>query len=248
MQRILSIEPYIQNQDELHAKDQLLNKIRVCVLGIPKTLSEVDFFNLFNVLFGNVKRAYIKENKRKTKNLGFVTFEHEENAQACLNYSKVRLSQNHTLSIKKFTAKTKKPHAVVPNNTATPLITHEVHSPKGLFNRTDTTNSSNFNKLADSNYSPESSNLRQVPKDPNTKPREFMKKSLRPKYYLNLNKIKGYQDYKIKNDSSGYLEDEDLFTPNSRNQCNDSRNNSSLKALNDSASRIGVGLEQRKKQ
>lgn len=77
------------------------------MLGIPKTLAESDFFTLFENLFGNVSHAYIKQNNKKAKYLGFVTFKDEATANLCIKTRIVRLSKSETLSIKKFTAKTK---------------------------------------------------------------------------------------------------------------------------------------------
>jgi hypothetical protein len=54
-----------------------------------------------------VSHAYIKQNKNKAKYLGFVTFSNEKTAEKCLKARIVRISHSETLTIKKFTAKSK---------------------------------------------------------------------------------------------------------------------------------------------
>jgi RNA recognition motif-containing protein len=70
----LRVEPYLSNKKELRAKDAELERLRICVLNIPKYFENSDFENVFRNHFGEITSAYIKENPSRDTNLGFVTF------------------------------------------------------------------------------------------------------------------------------------------------------------------------------
>lgn len=103
--RLLRLEPYIDNNQGLQMKDEELSRLRVCVLGVPKDLSNQDFQQIFTNIFGEIEHAYIKQNADKKKNLGFVTFKNDIQNQEALRMRKIKISKSETLSLKKFTAR-----------------------------------------------------------------------------------------------------------------------------------------------
>ena len=78
---------------------------KVCVLGIPKSMKDVDLFRMFSKEFGEVLQAYIKRDTRKSKHLGFVTFKEPSSTKKALKKRKIEIRASETLSIKKLIVK-----------------------------------------------------------------------------------------------------------------------------------------------
>lgn len=77
------VERYIQEQDRAHQKDLEIVQRRICVLGVPKGLKDPEFKQVFSY-FGDVENGYIRENKHRKKNHGFVTFVQKSSAEKAL--------------------------------------------------------------------------------------------------------------------------------------------------------------------
>ena len=103
--RLLSLEEYVFSQDSLLEKELEKALKRVCVLGIPKKMSEEYIEGLLR-RFGEIDHFYIRQNKRNRKNFGFATFILQSSAELAVRFRKVEAPEFSTvLTIKKFKSK-----------------------------------------------------------------------------------------------------------------------------------------------
>jgi RNA recognition motif-containing protein len=110
----LNIEPYVVDAKELAQKDEILQKHRVCVLNIPSNLINRELEIIFSKHFGQISNAYIKPVVSRYTNIGFVTFVNEQDCQKALSTHALKINDQVTLIIKKFTGK--KTHQIEYNN------------------------------------------------------------------------------------------------------------------------------------
>lgn len=87
----VKVEPFIEGEAEILAKDIQMVKRRVCVFGVPKNFDDKKFRAVFDYELGDVENAYVRRNKAKKFNYGFVTFNTEETALKALAMKVVRI-------------------------------------------------------------------------------------------------------------------------------------------------------------
>lgn len=110
----VKVEPFIEGEAQIVAKDREMVKRRVCVFGVPKNFNDFKFRKVFEKHLGDVENAYVRSNKEKKFNYGFVTFNTEEGANRALDLKIIPLRENEldeesqifaTLQIKEFKSK-----------------------------------------------------------------------------------------------------------------------------------------------
>lgn len=108
--KIAKIEPFIKKDEAVLDKDLQVVQRRVCVFGVPKNFNNKKFKKVFSDFFGHVENAYVRSNKTKSFNYGFVTFDSKEMVIDALRikYLEVEGSnpgQKVQMEIKKFLSK-----------------------------------------------------------------------------------------------------------------------------------------------
>lgn len=98
------VERYIQEQDQAQQKDLEIVQRRICVLGVPKGLKDPEFKEVFDY-FGDVENAYIRENKHRKKNHGFVTFGQKSSASKALQRKYLDIEGWGRVQIREFRSK-----------------------------------------------------------------------------------------------------------------------------------------------
>lgn len=107
MGRQIRVSEYIQDNQKLGQADAELSKLKICVLGIPKLLTDDLLNQIFTRAFGPVQHCYITDDPKKKKNIGFVTFQTNYQVDQALSKRTVKIGKSETLSLKKFQVKTK---------------------------------------------------------------------------------------------------------------------------------------------
>lgn len=98
------VEPFIKEQGQALLKDKDIIERRVCVLGVPKGLKDAEFKIAFGK-FGEVGNAYIRENKNRKKNHGFVTFVEKVAAEQALESQYLVIEGWGRVQIREFRSK-----------------------------------------------------------------------------------------------------------------------------------------------
>lgn len=82
--RKVKVLPFTDEEFSLMMKDWEITQRRVCVFGIPKTYNNKKFKQIFIERFGSIENAYVRKNRSKEYNYGFVTFPNKELARYAL--------------------------------------------------------------------------------------------------------------------------------------------------------------------
>jgi RNA recognition motif-containing protein len=75
MGKNISVLKYIKNNAELEKRDAALSRLKVCILGIPKEITDEGLTAIMQKAFGEIRHCYVRDDPSKNKNIGFVTFE-----------------------------------------------------------------------------------------------------------------------------------------------------------------------------
>ena len=103
----INVLRYIKDNKELEKRDAALSKLKVCIMGVPKGVTDEDLTHLMECHFGEVRHCYVRDDPKKNKNIGFATFQYESQAQQALDMRIVKLKKSETLTFKKFQVKSK---------------------------------------------------------------------------------------------------------------------------------------------
>lgn len=76
---------------------------KICVFNIPKNYKSRKFKKIFIKQFGDVENAYIRKNRSREFNYGFVTFYHRETAEKVLEMGTVLFNDKNLKEIVEFT-------------------------------------------------------------------------------------------------------------------------------------------------
>lgn len=106
----IRVIPFTEEYFSELIEDWGITKKRICVFGIPKTYKNKKFKDIFYQEFGPIESAYVRQNKSKNFNFGFVAFRDEETVeralkQRFLNYFDQEERVNVSMEMKEFTPK-----------------------------------------------------------------------------------------------------------------------------------------------
>lgn len=100
--REANLEPFIENREIVEQRNFDLEQRKICVLGLPKKFREGDLHQLFE-FFGEVERAYLREDAYKDDNFGFVIFKKIESTRSAIRQGQLFIRESGTsVRIKKF--------------------------------------------------------------------------------------------------------------------------------------------------
>lgn len=81
LSRRLNLEPFIDNGKEIAKKNFEKEERKICVLGIPKSMTEIFFKLIFEKNYGQIEKAYLRtSNINKVTNFGFIIFKEKKSA------------------------------------------------------------------------------------------------------------------------------------------------------------------------
>ena len=104
----VKFEKFVYSKKKLSREEESQAHLRVCVLDIPKEMTDLDLEAQMKV-FGGIKKCYIKRKRDKHYNHGFVTFNRIQASQRALEAGRVDFGlpsgEFVTLLIRTFTSK-----------------------------------------------------------------------------------------------------------------------------------------------
>lgn len=108
MGKTIKTQEYISDDEKLTAIDSVQGSLKICVLGIPKQMTDNEFIKIIQKNCGSTQQAYIKKDDSKQKDVGFVTFHSASQVQEAITKRLIKLSKSETLILKPFTLRPKK--------------------------------------------------------------------------------------------------------------------------------------------
>lgn len=102
--RKAQVEPFVREQGQAQVKDREIVQRRVCILGVPGGMDDALFKEAFKVI-GEVANAYVRENKTRKKNHGFVTFVEKNIAEKALKMKYLDIPGWGRVQIREFRSK-----------------------------------------------------------------------------------------------------------------------------------------------
>lgn len=98
----INLEPFVDNRELMMQRNIEQEERKVCILGLPKSLEETEFREIFEI-FGGVEKAYFRASTQRESNFGFIVFRERESANKAIAKASIFLPKYEViLTIKKF--------------------------------------------------------------------------------------------------------------------------------------------------